>query len=245
MATAARALPRKAPGIARIEGDHATAEAAVVGDRRAVVGQVDVGHRLQGHGNAGSRSEQEVANAFGVLPQGLLGADGQIDHAIADVDAAHPLPCERGLDGVEDVGRGQSEEGQALEVDVGADDWCQSVGVVAHRSRARQTAQSSRHALCRDVEVIQVLPEFAGAREDPFFFDLNQFFAILPDRATPLTGKAVSNPDTPQVASFRPPGAAKDFLAGYNVLSVVVELPKSMLAPGANKKIHVWCTTSK
>ncbi len=36
---------------------------------------------------------------------------------------------------------------------------------------------------------------FAGAREDPFFFDLNQFFKILPDRATPLTGTEVPNPN--------------------------------------------------
>src|SRR5205085_2774459 len=27
---------------------------------------------------------------------------------------------------------------------------------------------------------------FCGAREDPFFFDLNQFFTIFPDRAHPI-----------------------------------------------------------
>lgn len=83
---------------------------------------------------------------------------------------------------------------------------------------------------------------FAGAREDPFFFDLNQFFTILPDRATPITGTPVANPDQPQAATFRAPGAAKDFLAGLNVLSIVVELPKSQLGTG---KIGLWCTTSK
>ncbi|BDI28063.1 hypothetical protein CCAX7_001140 [Capsulimonas corticalis] len=84
---------------------------------------------------------------------------------------------------------------------------------------------------------------FAGAREDPFFFDLNRFFTILPDRATPITGTAVSNPNQPQAASFNNPGT--DFLAPYNVLAIVVELPKTSLVPGTNKKIHVWCTTSK
>ncbi|MCW3061178.1 MAG: hypothetical protein JWQ02_2999 [Capsulimonas sp.] len=86
---------------------------------------------------------------------------------------------------------------------------------------------------------------FAGAREDPFFFDLNQFFTIFPDRATPINGVPVSNPNVPQATSWRAPGAAQDFLAPYNVLSIVVELPKALLAPGTNKKIHVWCTTSK
>lgn len=73
---------------------------------------------------------------------------------------------------------------------------------------------------------------FAGAREDPFFFDLEQFFTILPDRATPITGVPVEDPNTPKATSWRAPGEAKDFLSngGYNVLSIVVELPRNMLA---------------
>ena len=72
---------------------------------------------------------------------------------------------------------------------------------------------------------------FAGAREDPFFFDLEQFFNIFPDRATPLTGTPVNNPNDPQQTSWRAPGSAVDFLSNgqFNVLSIVVELPKSML----------------
>jgi hypothetical protein len=78
---------------------------------------------------------------------------------------------------------------------------------------------------------------FCGAREDPFFFDLDQFFTIFPDRATPLTGTPISNPDTPLATSWRPapgPGVtnpAVDFLSAhqFNVLSIVVELPKSAL----------------
>lgn len=88
---------------------------------------------------------------------------------------------------------------------------------------------------------------FCGAREDPFFFDLNQFFTILPDRAAPLTGKEPASPNMPQSTTFNGfPGtpAASDFLAGYNVLSIVVELPKSQLVGTGNGKISVWCTTS-
>ena len=89
---------------------------------------------------------------------------------------------------------------------------------------------------------------FAGAREDPFFFDLNQFFKILPDRATPITGVVDPTPDTPKAATFNGfPGtpAASDFLAPYDVLSIVVELPRAQLIGSGSGKIGVWCTTSK
>jgi hypothetical protein len=88
---------------------------------------------------------------------------------------------------------------------------------------------------------------FCGVREDPFFFDLEQFFTILPDRATPITGVAVAEADanTPQATTWRPTGQAVDFLSngGFNVLAIVVELPKSAVG-GATNKICRWCTTS-
>ena len=98
---------------------------------------------------------------------------------------------------------------------------------------------------------------FAGVREDPFFFDLNQFFTILPDRANPIfpttftntSGTAVSttpaDPDQPMAGTWRGLGVAQDFLKGFNVLSFVVEVPKTMLQPsGSDGKIRVWMTTS-
>lgn len=66
---------------------------------------------------------------------------------------------------------------------------------------------------------------FAGPRDDPFFFDLNQFHAILAGTAT----------------SFNNPGT--DTFAGTNVLSIVVEVPKSLLHADKGK-INVWLTTS-
>jgi hypothetical protein len=84
---------------------------------------------------------------------------------------------------------------------------------------------------------------FAGVREDPFFFDLERFYQILPDRMTPLTGKAINypNPNTPQVNGFRSAGQARDYLANLNVLSIVVEMPRAALGGGA---IRLWATTS-
>ena len=92
---------------------------------------------------------------------------------------------------------------------------------------------------------------FAGVRSEPFFFDLNRFYAILPDRMTPLTGEQVNtpNPNTPQVNGFRgfPAGSgydstpAVDYLANLNVLSIVVELPRTKLGGGI---VNLWETTS-
>ncbi|HMK06055.1 MAG TPA: DUF4331 family protein [Flavobacterium sp.] len=64
---------------------------------------------------------------------------------------------------------------------------------------------------------------FAGPRDDPFFFDLGQFKSILMG-----TAMGFNNPGT-------------DTFAGTNVLSTVIELPKSML--GASATINVWAET--
>ena len=64
---------------------------------------------------------------------------------------------------------------------------------------------------------------FAGPRDDPFFFDLGQFKAILMGTAT----------------GFNNPGT--DTFAGTNVLSLIVEVPKSSL--GTSSTINVWAET--
>ena len=70
------------------------------------------------------------------------------------------------------------------------------------------------------------LKVFAGPRDDPFFFDLNQFKKIIAGTAT----------------SFNNPGS--DAFAGTNVLSLVVEVPKTMLN-ATNGKLNVWLETKK
>ncbi len=86
---------------------------------------------------------------------------------------------------------------------------------------------------------------FAGAREDPFFFDLSQFLKILPDRNKGSTAPSClpqplgGNDTCPQ--GFNNPGS--DTLKGYNVLSLIVELPRTQLEAGAGPKIAFWTTT--
>jgi hypothetical protein len=64
---------------------------------------------------------------------------------------------------------------------------------------------------------------FAGPRDDPFFFDLDQYHKILAGTAT----------------GFNNPGT--DAFAGTNVLGVVVEVPKVYLR--STGKLAVWLTT--
>lgn len=64
---------------------------------------------------------------------------------------------------------------------------------------------------------------FAGPRDDPFFFDLVRFREVI----------AGTQP------GFRNPGV--DTFAGTNVMSIVVEVPKSLLGSAAT--INVWAET--
>lgn len=66
---------------------------------------------------------------------------------------------------------------------------------------------------------------FAGPRDDPFFFDLSQFKKILAGTAT-----GFSNPGT-------------DAFAGTNVMSIVLEVPKTLL--NSTGSLNVWVETKK
>ena len=85
---------------------------------------------------------------------------------------------------------------------------------------------------------------YAGVRDDPFFIDLEQFFRILPDRK-PVTGTLAQLPSTPTATAFRPAGQAVNFLNGFNVLSIVIELPVSDLVAGSGPRFGLWGTISR
>ena len=88
------------------------------------------------------------------------------------------------------------------------------------------------------------LQAFAGARDDSFFLDLEAAFCILPDRK-PVTGP-LSGPCTlPGGAAFRPAGEAVNYVAGFNSLAIVVELPSAMLEAGAPGRLGIWGTISR
>jgi hypothetical protein len=67
------------------------------------------------------------------------------------------------------------------------------------------------------------LTVFAGLREDPFFFDVEQFFRV---RAG-LLGLGPS-------VGFRTPDKAVDFTPGYNVNTIVLRVPRRLLQGGTS-----------
>ena len=114
------------------------------------------------------------------------------------------------------------------------------VGAMGNKIASAAPAVSGRiNTVLGSASGIQV---FAGWRDDPFFIDLEQFFRIIPDRK-PVTGPLAQLPDTPTAGSFRDPGV--DYVAGFNVLSIVIELPTAQLTAGGNAKIGVWGTISR
>lgn len=74
----------------------------------------------------------------------------------------------------------------------------------------------------------QQIRVFAGLREDPFFFDVEQFFRIRGGLTT----------------TFRPIADAIDFAAGYNVNSIVVGVPLPFLTTVTGDVFDVWTTVS-
>ena len=114
-------------------------------------------------------------------------------------------------------------------------------GMMNTVSTSTPTVTGSINQVIGTASGIQV---YAGAREDPFFLDLEQFLRILPDRK-PNTGPLSLIPDSPTAGSFRTTANAVDALKGSNVLSIVIELPTSQLTAGGAAKLGLWGTTSR
>jgi hypothetical protein len=69
---------------------------------------------------------------------------------------------------------------------------------------------------------------FAGQRDDPFFADVGAIFDLVAIRE----GTGAS-------------GGGKDFLAGYGVHSIALQVPKSMLDNGGNHVVGLWTATDR
>ena len=106
------------------------------------------------------------------------------------------------------------------------------------------TAPAVTGAINANLGATTGMQAFAGARDDSFFLDLEQFFRIIPDRR-PASGPLSLIPSTPSASGFRPAGQAVNYLAGFNVLTIVVELPIADLTAGGNAKLGIWGTISR
>jgi uncharacterized protein DUF4331 len=87
---------------------------------------------------------------------------------------------------------------------------------------------------------------FAGPRDDPFFIDLEAAFCILPDRRPvggELSASCALSPNPSAPFFFRNPGV--NYVNGFNVNSIVVELPSSMIEGGVPGKLGIWGSISQ
>ncbi len=107
-------------------------------------------------------------------------------------------------------------------------------------TRSRWVGSPHAFAFNRVTKFSNGMQVFAGPRKDPFYFDLAQFFKIIPDR----NYKNHPNVPPPTAKCFRKPGV--DFLSNYNVLTFVVELPRTMLAnpQGGLGLVRLYATSS-
>jgi hypothetical protein len=129
-------------------------------------------------------------------------------------------------------------------------------------------ASSGTFGLSQNATLSNGVSVFVGPRHDPFFFDLAKFFKILPDRnyknqPNPPPGTASSfnftDPNAPvkdvlgnsygnagalgcDVPGSPNYSAPNDLLTPYNVMSLVVSVPKAML--GTAGKMGFWVTAS-
>jgi hypothetical protein len=102
----------------------------------------------------------------------------------------------------------------------------------------RSTAMTTPLGQTNNGQSIQLgdtqLSVFAGLREDPFFFDVEQFFRVRAGLAG--LGPAVG---------FRPENQAIDFAKGYNVNAIALRVPIQFLQEKtAAKTFDVWQTIS-
>lgn len=116
----------------------------------------------------------------------------------------------------------------------------QEVTITAIRDGETHKTKAITTPLNQTAQVQQVslgdsnLDIFAGLREDPFFFDVEQFFRV---RAGAL-GKG-------EAVGFRSPEEAVDFAAGYNVNAIAVRVPIKFLKGNSNATtFDIWETIS-
>jgi Domain of unknown function (DUF4331) len=119
-------------------------------------------------------------------------------------------------------------------------DQSQPIKITAIRDGRIETTTAKTTPLGQQANVQQAtlggspLSVFAGLREDPFFFDVEQFFRVRAGAAG--IGPAVG---------FRDPSKAIDFAKGYNVNAITVRVPIKFLQGKTNAKtFDVWETIS-
>jgi Domain of unknown function (DUF4331) len=164
--------------------------------------------------------------AFVANVQGLLGAGSDTQNAAFDENVLIEFNIDTNDDKVEDlVIQATARDGKMYFFGPVAPSQTGLNSTIASTTANQASVDISAYGASAIIENANGMKFFAGPRDDPFFMDFAQYGQIIAGNAS----------------SFNSPGT--DTFAGTNVMSIVVEVPKSMI--GGSGTINTWVESKR
>ncbi|NRD19690.1 DUF4331 family protein [Winogradskyella eckloniae] len=170
---------------------------------------------------------EDAANiAFVANVQGLLGSGSDTQNAAFDENVLIEFNIDTNGDNVEDlVIQATPRDGKMYFFGPVTPSQTGLNSTIATTTPNMASVDITAYGASAIVENANGMKFFAGPRDDPFFMDFAQYGQIIGGNAS----------------SFNNPGT--DTFAGTNVMSVVVEVPKSMI--GSSGTINTWVESKR
>jgi len=170
--------------------------------------------------------EDDANIAFVANVQGLLGAGSDTQNAAFDENVLIEFNIDTNDDKVEDlVIQATARDGKMYFFGPVAPSQTGLNSTIAFTTANQATVDISAYGASAIIENANGMKFFAGPRDDPFFMDFAQYGQIIAGNAS----------------SFNSPGT--DTFAGTNVMSIVIEVPKSMI--GGSGTINTWVESKR
>ncbi|WP_282031842.1 DUF4331 family protein [Winogradskyella eximia] len=164
--------------------------------------------------------------AFVANVQGLLGAGSDTQNAAFDENVLIEFNIDTNDDKVEDlVIQATARDGKMYFFGPVAPSQTGLNSTIASTTANQASVDISAYGASSIIENANGMKFFAGPRDDPFFMDFAQYGQIIAGNAS----------------SFNSPGT--DTFAGTNVMSIVIEVPKSMI--GGSGTINTWVESKR
>lgn len=164
--------------------------------------------------------------AFVASVQGLLGSGSETQNAAFDENVMIEFNIDTSGDNVEDlVIQAVARDGKMYIFGPTAPGQTGLSSSIATTTANQLVVDITPYGQSAIVESSGGIQAFAGPRDDPFFFDFVQYSQIIGGSAS----------------SFNNPGT--DTFAGTNVMSIVVEVPKSLI--GGSGTINTWVESKR
>jgi len=172
------------------------------------------------------QAEDNSNIAFVANVQGLLGPGSDTQNAAFDENVIIEFNIDTSGDYVEDlVIQAVARDGKMYIFGPTAPSQTGLNSTIVSNSANQVVVDITPYGESAITEISAGITAFAGPRDDPFFMDFGQFGQIIGGNAT----------------SFNNPGS--DTFAGSNVMSVVIEVPKSMI--GGTGTINTWVESKR